>query len=143
MRCRPGWNCTPGSAGYHSKHSSSPTISYSRNGFLVLTDRRGWAAQVPFASQPGFADAFMPGGRAPSGILPLTTATLKIAATNGEEFYRGELAPQTQAHSAANSEVMRADDLAARRVDWVDTITGTTAGAPSTRCRPTAGASWP
>lgn len=112
-----------------------PAISYGRNGFLVSpTVAAQWAAQVPlFASQPGFADAFMPGGRAPKPgelfTFPDHAATLeKIAATNGEEFYRGELAAKLEAHSAANGGVMRADDLAAHRVDWVDTITGTYRG---------------
>lgn len=112
-----------------------PAISYGRNGFLVSpTVAAQWAAQGPlFASQPGFADAFMPGGRAPKPgelfTFPDHAATLeKIAATNGEEFYRGELAAKLEAHSAANGGVMRADDLAAHRVDWVDTITGTYRG---------------
>ena len=44
-----------------------PAISYGRNGFLVSpTVAAQWAAQVPlFKDQPGFAEAFLPGGRAP------------------------------------------------------------------------------
>ena len=50
-------------------------------------------------------------------------ATLeKIAATNGEAFYRGELAEQLEAHATANGGAMRASDLAAHRADWVGTI---------------------
>ena len=76
-------------------------ISYGRNGFLVSpTVAAQWAAQVPlFKAQPGFAEAFLPGGRAPKPgervAFPDHAATLEqIAATNGEAFYRGELGGQ-------------------------------------------------
>jgi gamma-glutamyltranspeptidase / glutathione hydrolase len=112
-----------------------PAISYGRNGFLVSpTVAEQWAAQVPlFKTQPGFADAFMPGGRAPKPGELFTfsdhAATLeKIATTNGEAFYRGELSAQLEAHAAANGGVMRASDLAAHRADWVGTISGTYRG---------------
>ena len=106
-----------------------PAISYGRNGFLLSpTIAEQWAAQVPiFESQPGFAEVFMPGGRAPKAgelvTLPDHAVTLeKIAVTNGEAFYRGELAAKLEAHAAANGGVMRASDLAAHRADWVGTI---------------------
>jgi gamma-glutamyltranspeptidase / glutathione hydrolase len=108
-----------------------PAISYARNGFLVSpTVAAQWDAQVPlFKSQPGFAEVFMPGGRAPKPgeliTLPDHAATLeKIAATHGEAFYRGELAAKLEAHATANGGAMLASDLAAHRADWVDTIGG-------------------
>ncbi|MEY8014173.1 gamma-glutamyltransferase family protein [Mycobacterium servetii] len=106
-----------------------PAISYARNGFLVSpTIADQWAAQVPlFADQPGFAETFAPGGRAPAAgelfRLPAHAATLeKIADTRGEAFYRGELAARLEAHASANGGALRADDLAAHRADWVGTI---------------------
>jgi gamma-glutamyltranspeptidase / glutathione hydrolase len=112
-----------------------PAISYGRNGYLVSpTIAEQWAAQVPlFKTQPGFAQAFLPAGRAPKPgelfTLPDHAATLeKIAATNGEAFYRGELAAQLEAHATANGGVMRASDLEAHRADWVGTISGTYRG---------------
>ena len=109
-----------------------PAISYGRNGFLLSpTIADQWAAMVPlFESQPGFAEVFMPGGRAPKPgelvTLPDHAATLElIASTKGEAFYRGELAAKLEAHSTANHGVMRASDLAAHRADWVGTINGT------------------
>lgn len=106
-----------------------PAISYARNGFLVSpTVAEQWAAQVPlFADQPGFAETFAPGGRAPAAgelfRLPDHAATLeKIADTRGEAFYRGELAARLEAHASANGGALRADDLAAHRADWVGTI---------------------
>jgi gamma-glutamyltranspeptidase/glutathione hydrolase len=112
-----------------------PAISYGRNGFLVSpTIAQQWDAQVPlFESQPGFAEAFLPDGRAPKPgerfRFPEHAATLeKVAATNGQEFYRGELAARLEAHATANGGVMRAGDLAAHSADWVGTISGTYRG---------------
>ena len=107
-----------------------PAIEYGRGGFLVSpTISRQWAAQVAeLKSQPGFAEAFLPGGRAPVPgecfRFPEHAATLeKIAATKGIAFYSGELAEKMQAHSEANGGAMLVSDLAAHRPDWVDTIT--------------------
>ena len=106
-----------------------PAISYARNGFLLSpTVADQWAAQLPlFEAQPGFAEAFMPDGRAPHAgelvRLPDHAGTLEaIAATNGETFYRGEVAAALEAHSTANGGAMRAGDLAEHRADWVGTI---------------------
>ncbi|MCV7101958.1 gamma-glutamyltransferase family protein [Mycobacterium palustre] len=137
-----GWNSVtvPGAvsawAELHAKFGKlpfatlfEPAITYGRKGFLVSpTVAEQWAAQVPlFRNQPGFAEAFLPAGRAPKpGELfrfPDHAATLEqIAATRGEAFYRGELAAKLEAHALANGGVMRASDLAAHRADWVDTI---------------------
>ena len=107
-----------------------PAIDYGRDGFLVSpTISRQWAAQVAeLKSQPGFAEAFLPGGRAPVPgecfRLPEHAATLeKIAATKGIAFYRGDLAEKMQAHS--DGERRRHARLRPGRApaDWVDTIT--------------------
>ncbi|MDD4866572.1 MAG: gamma-glutamyltransferase family protein [Mycobacterium sp.] len=143
-----GWNSVtvPGAvsawAELHAKFGElpferlfGPAISYGRNGFLVSPTVAGqWAAQAPlFATQPGFAEAFLPGGRAPKAgelcRLPAHADTLeKIAATHGEAFYRGELAEKLEAHASAHGGAMRADDLAAHRADWVGTVTATYRG---------------
>jgi gamma-glutamyltranspeptidase / glutathione hydrolase len=143
-----GWNSVtvPGAvsawAELHAKFGKlpfeklfEPAISYGRNGFLVSpTVAEQWAAQVPlFKAQPGFAEAFLPAGRAPRPgeqfRFPDHAATLeKIAATNGEAFYRGELAERLEVHSTANGGAMAASDLAAHRADWVGTISTTYRG---------------
>ena len=104
-------------------------IGYGRDGFLVSPTIAGqWAAQVrELKSQPGFAEAFLPGGRAPKPgerfRFPEHAATLEeIAGTKGEAFYRGELAAKMEEHAAANGGAMLASDLAAHRPDWVGTI---------------------
>ncbi|OBG30181.1 gamma-glutamyltransferase family protein [Mycobacterium sp. 852002-51057_SCH5723018] len=137
-----GWNSVtvPGAvsawAELHAKFGKlpfaklfEPAIAYGRDGFLVSpTVAKQWAANMPLVKdQPGFAEAFLPGGRAPKpGELfrfPDHAATLeRVAATHGEAFYRGELAAKLEAHALANGAVMRASDLAAHRADWVGTI---------------------
>lgn len=106
-----------------------PAIDYGSKGFLVSpTVARQWAGQVSeLRSQPGFAEAFLPGGRAPAAgerfRFPEHAATLAtIAATGGEAFYRGELAAKMQAHSTSNGGAMMVSDLAAHTADWVDPI---------------------
>jgi gamma-glutamyltranspeptidase / glutathione hydrolase len=57
--------------------------------------------------------------------FPEHAATLeKIAASNGEAFYRGEFAEAMEAHARANGGAMRVSDLAEHRADWVDTVGG-------------------
>ena len=106
-----------------------PAIEYAANGFPVspfVAER--WGPQVPeLREQPGFAGAFLPGGRSPHAgeifRFPDQARTLeKIAATRGEAFYRGELAERIAAHAKANGGMMTREDLAAHTNDWVGTI---------------------
>jgi gamma-glutamyltranspeptidase / glutathione hydrolase len=139
-----GWNAVtvPGAvsawAALHAKFGRlpfgrlfEPAITYGRSGFLVSpTVALQWAAQAPsFASQPGYAEAFLRDGRVPRPgelfTFPEHAATLeKIAATNGAAFYQGEIAQAMEAHARANGGAMTVSDLADHRADWVDTITG-------------------
>jgi gamma-glutamyltranspeptidase/glutathione hydrolase len=105
-------------------------IGYGREGFLVSPTIAGqWAAQAnELKVQPGFAEAFLPQGRAPKVgerfRLAEHAATLeKIAASRGDAFYQGELAEKLEAHAKTNGAVMTVADLAAHRPDWVDTLT--------------------
>ena len=107
-----------------------PAIAYARNGYLVSPFvAQRWALQVPeLKDQPGFAQAFLPGGRAPRAAerfaLPEAAATLeRIAETRGKAFYDGELADRMAAHAAANGGALTRADLAAHANDWVGTIT--------------------
>lgn len=112
-----------------------PAIYFARRGFLVSPAVAAqWAAQVPlFKSQPGFAEVFLPGGRAPKpGELVKFTdhaATLElIATTRGEAFYRGELATKLVEHCAAHGGALQLSDLAGHRADWVGTVGGSYRG---------------
>jgi gamma-glutamyltranspeptidase/glutathione hydrolase len=107
----------------------TPAIDYAERGFLVSpTVARQWANQIErFCDQPGFADAFMPGGRAPhSGELfrlPAQARTLReIAETEGESYYRGRLAQRIADAARSQGGAMTVDDLAAHQPDWVEPI---------------------
>jgi gamma-glutamyltranspeptidase/glutathione hydrolase len=106
-----------------------PALKYARDGYLVSpTVHRQWAPQVAeLGDQPGFMDAFAPGGRAP---LPgerfscpgQADTLLKIARSGGDDFYHGELAAAIAAHARATGGLITEADLAANRSDWVDPI---------------------
>jgi gamma-glutamyltranspeptidase/glutathione hydrolase len=106
-----------------------PAIEYAQRGYLVSpVIAWQWSNAVSrLRDQPGYAEAFMPGGRAPApGELfrfPDQARTLtRIADTKGEAFYRGELAAKIAAASAAQGGAMTEADLAAHRPDWVEPI---------------------
>lgn len=108
-----------------------PVIEYARDGYAVTPIiAKSWArAAEVLAREPGFAEAFMPGGRAPAAgeifRSPEMARTLElIASTEGEAFYRGELAERIVAFSSECGGVMAMDDLASHRADWVGTISG-------------------
>jgi gamma-glutamyltranspeptidase/glutathione hydrolase len=106
-----------------------PAIEYAEQGFVVtpfIGSR--WEALAPeLKDQPGFAEAYLPGGRTPRVgelfALPAQARSLEqIARTCGEAFYRGALAAAiarcSQAHNAALTEA----DLAAHQPEWVTPI---------------------
>ncbi len=106
-----------------------PAIEYAFNGYLVSPFvAQRWEQQVPeLKNQPGFAYAFLPGGRAPRAgerfALRDAAGTLElIAETRGKAFYEGELAARIEAHAVACEGAMTRDDLAAHTNDWVGTI---------------------
>ena len=101
-------------------------IRYGREGFLVSPTIAGqWAAQVPeLKVQPGFAQAFMPEGRAPKAGERFRWAAHaevleKISASKGKAFYEGELAERLEAAAKRDGGALRASDMAAHRTDWV------------------------
>jgi gamma-glutamyltranspeptidase/glutathione hydrolase len=106
-----------------------PAVEYARAGFPVSpVVARQWEAQLPrVAGQPGFAAAFLRGGRAPGPgdwfQFPDQATTLDdIGRTRGESFYRGRLAERIVAFSAASDHALTLEDLASHQADWVDPI---------------------
>jgi gamma-glutamyltranspeptidase/glutathione hydrolase len=106
-----------------------PAIEYASAGFAVSpVIATQWQAQAArLRDQPGFADAFLPGGRAPRAgevfRFPAQAQTLReIADSGGESFYRGALAQRIAAHSAECGGAMTPADLAAHQADWVEPI---------------------
>ena len=108
-----------------------PAIGYAERGYIVTPVIAAlWAkAAETLGDQPGFAEGFLPGGRAPKAgekfASPAMAATLReIAATKGESFYRGALAEKIAAFAAQHGAAMTVADLDAHRADWVGTISG-------------------
>jgi len=109
----------------------APAIEIAERGYAVpVVVQQKWAAAAQvdaLVRQPGFAELFLPRGRAPEVgerfAMPGAARTLRaIGATAGEAFYRGEVAAALAAASAAQGGAMRASDLAGMAAEWVDPI---------------------
>jgi len=103
-----------------------PAIRYARDGYAVSpVVAEKWAKAVEVLPHDlGFADHFMPRGRAPvAGELFRSAAMARtlesIAATGGNSFYRGELAHAMVAHAKASGALHTLSDFAEHTVDWV------------------------
>ena len=107
----------------------APAIDIAERGYLVPPIVAGkWAAPVDeLQGEPGFAQAFLPRGRALDiGELfqfkAAGRALKAIAATKGEAFYRGEIAAALDKFNRENGGAMTAADLAAHQCEWVTPI---------------------
>ena len=103
-----------------------PAIRYARDGFLVSpVVAQQWRGQAETLGQySGFAETFMPGGRAPEAgetfRCPAQANTLEaIAATKGEAFYRGALAEAIVAAAQRDGGALSLADLGAHAPEWV------------------------
>jgi gamma-glutamyltranspeptidase/glutathione hydrolase len=106
-----------------------PAIDLAARGHLVSPIvQQKWANAVPLLQdQPGFAAAFMPHGRAPQVgeqfvFTDAAQSLKKIAATQGEAYYRGELAEALAKHAASHGGSMQLSDLAQYQPQWVTPI---------------------
>lgn len=107
----------------------APALDHAERGFLVspIIAELWRRAAEELAGQPGFADAFMPQGRAPrageSFRTPDMARSLRlIAETRGEAFYRGELAERIVAFAEAYGAALCAEDLASHEPTWCGTL---------------------
>jgi gamma-glutamyltranspeptidase/glutathione hydrolase len=105
-----------------------PAIEIAERGYLApVVVQQKWAAAARVADlvrQPGFAETFLPHGRAPHVgervTLPgIARALRAIAETKGRAFYEGEIAEAMARHAAAHGGAMTVADLAAFRPEWV------------------------
>ncbi|MDZ4160357.1 MAG: gamma-glutamyltransferase family protein [Burkholderiales bacterium] len=106
-----------------------PAIEVAERGFAVPTVVQGkWAAAVPeLHRQPGFAEAFLPKGRAPElgewfQFAAAARGLRSIAATRGESFYRGDIAQAMARFVAAHGGALTEADLAAHAPEWVEPV---------------------
>jgi gamma-glutamyltranspeptidase/glutathione hydrolase len=111
------------------KELLAPTISYAREGFPVSeVIAYYWQRNVDVLKDyPGFAEIYMPGGRAPrKGEIfknPYLADTLtKIAEGGRDAFYKGEIAQRIERYMRAQGGFLYASDLAEHKSEWVDPV---------------------
>ncbi|HEY2050326.1 MAG TPA: gamma-glutamyltransferase family protein, partial [Caulobacteraceae bacterium] len=114
---------------------AAPAIRHAREGFAVtpiIADL--WARVVPILKdQPGFADCFLPGGRAPAAGETFRSeaharSLEEIARTGGEALYRGALGEAIAAQARRDGGALTLDDLGAHQVEWVEPLSQAIAG---------------
>lgn len=107
----------------------APAVAYARDGFPitpVIGD--AWRrSAVVLQKQPGFAEIYMPNGRAPADgerfRNPALANTLETIGREGRDvFYRGAIAEQIDAFMKTHEGFLSAEDLAAHRSEWVEPI---------------------
>ncbi|MFQ5703999.1 MAG: gamma-glutamyltransferase [Gemmatimonadales bacterium] len=113
----------------------SPAIGYARDGFPVteiIADQ--WLHGVELHHlRPGFADTFMPSGRAPrKGEIfrnPALASTLQEIATGGRDaFYNGDIARSIERYMKEVGGFLSYQDLVEHHSDWVDPVSTTYRG---------------
>ncbi|CAN7760634.1 gamma-glutamyltransferase family protein [Paraburkholderia sp. SIMBA_054] len=137
-----GWDTVtvPGAiAGWEALHKKfgslpfadlmEPAIEIAERGHAVASVvARKWAAAVPeLKNQPGFADAFMPHGRAPEVSelirMPGHAKTLRLLAEKSPRaYYEGEIAERIAAFAREYGGAMTFDDLRNYQPEWVEPI---------------------
>lgn len=106
-----------------------PAIEIAERGYLLPTVvQQKWAAATDeLRGLPGFADAFLPWGRAPQvGELFRFQSAARglraIAETQGQAFYGGQIAEAIERFSAQHGGSITARDFAEYRPEWVKPI---------------------
>jgi gamma-glutamyltranspeptidase/glutathione hydrolase len=106
-----------------------PAIEIAERGYLLpVVVQQKWAAATPeLQGVPGFAQSFLPWGRAPKvGELfqfkAAARALRAIALTKGEAYYRGEIAQALEKFSNECGGALKASDLAAYQPEWVQPL---------------------
>jgi gamma-glutamyltranspeptidase / glutathione hydrolase len=124
--------CADGWFELHAKYGKlpmakilAPAIRYAEEGFplspVIASD---WDRSISrFKDKPGFAEVFMPGGRAPrEGELfknPALAKTLRLLAEKGRDaYYKGPVAQALVRYSQANGGFFALEDFAKHRSTW-------------------------
>ena len=137
-----GWDSVtvPGAlAGWEALHARygslpladllQPAIEIAERGYALppVVAKKWAAAAAELHSQPGFAHAFMPHGRAPAigevfRFEAASKALRRIAKQGVRAFYEGEIAEAIARHAQQHGGAMSLADLANYRPDWVEPI---------------------
>ena len=106
-----------------------PAIEMAERGYLLpAVVQQKWAAATDeLKSLPGFAQSFLPWGRAPAvGELFQFKAAARglraIAETKGQALYGGEMAHAIEKFAAANNGCITARDFESYKPEWVKPI---------------------
>ena len=107
----------------------APAIAYARRGFPVsevIAHYMGLSATAR-AEFPGFSETFMPNGRMPrKGEMfwnPRLASTYEAIAEGGRDvFYKGEIARKIDAYMTEQGGLLRYEDLAAHRSEWITPV---------------------
>lgn len=106
-----------------------PAIELAARGHMVApVVQKKWSNAIPILqNQPGFAQTFMPHGRAPQVgenfiFADAAESLRKIAATKGAAFYQGELAEAIVNYAKEHGGAMTLADLAGFQPEWVTPI---------------------
>ncbi|MDA0869789.1 MAG: gamma-glutamyltransferase family protein, partial [Proteobacteria bacterium] len=106
-----------------------PAAELAEKGYAVpVVVQQKWAAAVPLLQQqPGFAEVFMPHGRAPEVgehfAMPTAARTLRaIGKSQGQAFYQGELAKALTGFVQQHGGALSMADMHAYQPEWVTPI---------------------
>jgi gamma-glutamyltranspeptidase/glutathione hydrolase len=107
----------------------APAAAYAEEGFPVTEIVAGYWAHDAAALRgyPGFAELYLPGGRAPrvaeTFSNPRLAETYRAIGEHGREvFYEGEIARSIADLMQANGGYLGLEDLATHRSEWVDPV---------------------
>lgn len=106
-----------------------PAIHYAQEGFPVapLTASHWTSVISRFREFPEFLGLFAPQGKTPAAgemfaNRDAARSLQLIADSQGEAYYRGELAQKFVAHAKASGGLFTAEDLDSHTADWVEPI---------------------
>jgi gamma-glutamyltranspeptidase/glutathione hydrolase len=106
-----------------------PAIEIAERGYLLppVVQQKWAAATNELKAMPGFAQSFLPWGRAPNvGELfqfkAAARALRAIAQSKGSAYYGGEIAQAIEKFSAQNGGSLTAKDFASYQPEWVKPI---------------------
>ena len=106
----------------------SPAIHYASEGFPVTeVIAHYWQSAKSLKDIPGFAEIFMPGGKAPTkGEIfknPALANTFKLISKEGKDaFYKGSIAGEIESFLAEHGGFLKTSDLAEHTSEWTEPV---------------------
>jgi gamma-glutamyltranspeptidase/glutathione hydrolase len=107
----------------------APAIAYARDGFPVSEMiAAGMASNAKrIGHYPGFSETYMPNGQTPAkGEMfcnPRLAETCEMLVQGGRDaFYKGEIAKRIDSYMTENGGLLRYEDLAVHRSEWVTPV---------------------